>query len=170
MITQDRSVCRVRKDGSEKPEVLFRNAGDSLQLLENTLYFTDASHRLLTADTDGRNQRAVCDDYEIYIPYVIGNDLFFQNGNDAESLWKLSFTSGKAVKITDGPVYEYYIENGSLYTDLGDLAWNPGEREACQYCGNNLEVCYLYDEEMKVESIELFFTDTKETIVIPTAE
>ena len=168
--TQERSICRVRKDGSEKPESLFRSAGDSLQLLDDTLYFTDKSHRLLAADADGRNQRTICDDYEIYIPYVIGDDLFFQNGDDAESLWKLSFNTGKAVKITDGPVYEYYIEDGNLYTDLGDLGWKPGEREACQYCGSNLEISYLYDEEMKVESIELFFAETKETIVIPPTE
>ena len=108
---------------------------DSTKLLSNVTYFRIVDGHLYYCKVDSENQeqtksfcRANLDgkeeevilDKEIYCPYIVGDELFYQDDNDGETLHKYDVSSKEDIKITDEATYEYVLIDDSLYCIQGE--------------------------------------------------
>ena len=101
---------------ADAPETLYRGTCDYLFLRGDRLYFTDADNHLLSMSPDGKNLSQVVADREIFLPYLISDDLLlYQDDRDGESLHLRNLTTGEDRQIASGRVYEYVLTGTELY-------------------------------------------------------
>ena len=115
---ENKSIYRMRLGGDDQ-EKLVDNAS-YLRIYDGSLYYCtiDASSGKTTAfcksDLEGNNQEKVLDK-EVYYPFIIGNELYYQDDADGETIHKYDLSTEEDVRITDTHTYRYILNDDYMY-------------------------------------------------------
>ncbi len=129
-------IYRCRLGGNELTQLVKDDAW-YLQVTDKYLYYnkydvsTATTLGFYRANKDGTNEELVMDK-EIYYSYVIGDNLYYQDDNDNETIHKYNLRTKADEKITSSKSYSfvvdgewgYYIKNDKSTADgdyIGDL-------------------------------------------------
>ncbi|MBQ6501482.1 MAG: DUF5050 domain-containing protein, partial [Mogibacterium sp.] len=89
-----------------------------LQIVGDYLYYckyeNDRAVNYCRADLQGENEEVVFDK-EIYWPYLVDNQLYYQDDADNETLHVYDLESKEDKKITDNRTYQYVLNDDYIY-------------------------------------------------------
>lgn len=119
IITDTTDIYRVRLGGDDKTK-LVENARD-LQIDGDYMYYStvDPEDNQKTiayyrSDLEGKNQELILDK-NIYVPYIIGNQLFYQDDADGETIHLYDLNTKEDKRITDSKSYSYILNDDYIY-------------------------------------------------------
>lgn len=118
-----------------------------LQVVEDYLYYNKLDKEsgrttgYYRCDKNGANEEIVLDK-EIYYGYIVGNDLYYQDDNDGETIHRYNMETKEDIRITNERSYAFVVD--------GEYGYYIGsERTASEsnYTGNLVKINLLTKEE-----------------------
>lgn len=154
------SIARISSayGASVAPEVLYDRPCDFLSVRFERLYFTDASHHLLSMAPDGGDMQTVLSDKEIYYPFLLTEELLlYQDDADGESLHMRYLPTGFDLRLSAGRVYGFILQGSDLYF----LKALEAEGEKCRLCRLDLNsFLSTFDPTARPDAAFVFQTET----------
>lgn len=96
-------------------EILREEGTDYLQLVNDTLYYTDTENSYLYQMSLEDGEEELLIEEGVYYPVVYKDMVIFQRDSDKESLYSMSFEDGKMTKINDVTSYDPIVYRDRIY-------------------------------------------------------
>lgn len=113
------NVYRYRLGGDEE-KLIIENA-DYLQMVGDSMYYCKCEKsdigktiNYCKSDLNGKNEEVVLDK-EIYYPYLIENQLYYQDDADNETIHLYDLETKEDKRITDKRTYQYVLNDDYMY-------------------------------------------------------
>ena len=162
------SIYKYRLGGDEEKQLV--NDAYYLQIVGDYLYYckyeNDRAVNYCRADLQGENEEVVFDK-EIYWPYLVDNQLYYQDDADNETLHVYDLESKEDKKITDNRTYQYVLNDDYIYCI--QYEGEKKENEKAQVVKINLETLerkVLYeganDGSLGVKEDRLYFINAND--------
>ena len=121
VLTSDdsRDLYRLRLGGEDQAK-LIKNVR-FFRILDDYMYYctveSDDNNKTVAfyrADLEGKNKELVLDK-EIYNPYLLGDELYYQDDADKETVHKYCLSTKEDERVTDTYTYSYVLNDDCMY-------------------------------------------------------
>ena len=167
--TNESAIYRFRLGGDEEQRIV--DNAIYLQVVDDSIYYCEADAdktiRYCKADLEGKNEEVILDK-EIYLPYLLGNTLFYQDDADNETIHMMDLNTKEDVRITTQKTYGYILNDDYMYCILNDNSTLDEDYDGtlAKVDLKTLESTVLYDGAstfgFNVKDDKLFFINTKD--------
>ena len=131
----DRSIKRVKTDGSSPADVLVKKAGNTeyLQKYNNRFYYKDENNYIVSVDSDFKNPKTVIEDADAYYCYIVDGWMIYQDDKDKERIHARNIVNGIDVRLTESAGFCPTIVGEYLYfTSYADPVKKKDEYNLCR--------------------------------------